>query len=46
MDKELRKALVEWGQYRDVEYIPKDGEVVVKRCLIIPAVVVEPLIKK
>ncbi len=40
------KEVLEKGQYRDVWYLEKDGTAVEKRCLVIPAVDVEPLIKK
>jgi len=42
----LRKAIAEHGQYRDVLYIPKEGEAVEQRCLVVPAYIIEPLIKK
>lgn len=45
MDK-LKDALVREGQYRDVWYIKKDGTSEEKRCLIVPAVVIEPLLKE
>lgn len=40
----LKEAIVKHGQYRDVSYINNDGKSETKRCLIVPAVVVEPLI--
>lgn len=43
MDK-VKDTLVGEGQYRDVWYLEKDGTEVEKRCLIIPAVDIEPLI--
>ncbi len=45
----IREALIKHGQYRDVWYLHKDndgvdcGEV---RCLIVPAQVIEPLLKE
>ena len=49
MTDTIREALIEHGQYRDVWYLHKDndsmdnGEV---RCLVIPAQVIEPLLKE
>ena len=46
MAKSLKKALLEYGQYRDVRYIKKDGTSEEKRCLIVPAVLMEPLLER
>ena len=46
MDNKLKDALVKAGQYRDVWYIKKDGSSEEKRCLIVPAVIIEPLLKE
>ena len=42
----LRDILIEWGQYRDVWYINKNGTSEEKRCLIVPAKAIEPLLKE
>ena len=41
--RNLRDTLIEHGQYRDVSYIEKNGTSVERRCLIVPAKVIEPL---
>ena len=46
MKDKLRDALVKHGQYRDVWYIKKGGTAEEKRCLVVPAVVIEPLLKE
>lgn len=46
MGNTLKKTILEHGQYRDVQYINKDGTSEGKRCLVVPAKVVEPLLKK
>ena len=45
MDR-LKEVLKEKGQYMDVWYLEKDGTWVEKRCLVIPAKDIEPLIEK
>lgn len=45
MKKALKDVLVEHGQYRDIWYIEKDGTSVERRCLIVPAKDIEPLIE-
>ena len=42
----FKKAIAEHGQYRDVSYIGKDGKAVGTRCLVVPARIVEPLLKR
>lgn len=46
MGNDLRDVLIEQGQYRDVWYINKDGTAEERRCLVVPAIAVEPLIEE
>lgn len=41
----LKEAILEYGQYRDVWYM-KDGKDELRRCLVVPAKIIEPLVKK
>ncbi len=45
MKNKLMDVVIKYGQYRDVSYIDKTGKSETKRCLIVPAKVVEPIIK-
>lgn len=45
MENKLKDTLIKQGQYRDVQYINKDGTSEGKRCLIVPAKAIEPFLK-
>jgi len=41
---DLKQTIIEHGQYRDVSYITKDGEIDECRCLVVPAREIEPIL--